>query len=113
MTVTVTRLRAAAGATDRYGDPTDGTDNELAIHGCGLAPRTDEENTSNGRRNGRHGVPIGWTLYAPYGADIEPTDRVRLPDGTVCDVEGEPADWEHMWTDWQAGTAVALKRYEG
>ena len=109
MTISVTRLRPVVDGTDRLGDPTYGTPAELVIAGCGLAPRHEAENAENGRQ----GVPIGWDLYAPHGADIAATDLIRLPDSTVCEIDGMPAVWTHMMTDWQPGQVVALKTYEG
>lgn len=110
MAITVTRLRYTANGTDARGDTTlSATADELAINGCGIAPRTEGENTEDGRQ----GVLIGWDLYAPHGADIEPTDLIRLPGGETYRVDGEPAEWTHMHTNWQAGTVVALARYEG
>lgn len=105
---TVTRLRPTT-TTDAYGDAEATGYTELAITGCALAPRVEGENNDGGR----DGVPIGWTLFAPFGADIEPTDLVRLADDTVCRVDGEPARWEHPRTGTQAGQQVALIRWEG
>ena len=109
MTITVTRLRPVASGTDDYNAPIFGAPAELDIEGCGIAPRMSDEDSANSRQ----GVPIGWDLYAPHSADIEPTDRIRTPDGTVYDIDGEPAVWTHMMTGWRAGQVVALKTYEG
>lgn len=109
MTISVDRLRPVAIGTDRLGDPTYGVPDEVTIENCGLAPRHEAEDADNGRQ----GVPIGWNLFAPHGADILATDLIRLPDGTVCEIDGMPAVWTHMMTGWEAGQVVALKTYEG
>ena len=87
MTISVDRLRPVAIGTDRLGDPTYGVPDEVTIENCGLAPRHEAEDADNGRQ----GVPIGWNLFAPHGADILATDLIRLPDGTVCEIDGMPA----------------------
>lgn len=107
--MTVTRLRYGDAGVDAYGDRVDGAVDELAIGGCSIAPRTAGEDD----RQGRQGVPIGWTLYGPYGADIAATDHVRLPDGSVCEVDGQPARWEHNVTGRRPGLEVALRRQDG
>lgn len=109
MGVTVTVIRHADGGTDTYGDRVDGAATEHTIGGVGIAPRHEMEETAAGRQ----GRPIGWTLFAPYGADILATDRVRLPDGTECEVDGEPGRWEHIRTNRRWGLEVPIKRYEG
>lgn len=105
----VTRLRPAT-TINEYGDIVHtGAYDELELDGCGLAPRVEGEQNDGGRQ----GVAVGWDLYAPHGVDVEPTDLIRSADGEVYRVDGEPADWRHMMTDWRAGTVVSLARYEG
>lgn len=108
--VTVTRLRAG-----RVDDGYDGTRPDWTtasskqIEGCGLAPRVGDEFA----QRGREGAEVLWTLYAPHGADITYHDRIRTPDDGVFNVEGDPGEWSHPMTGWDAGTAVALSRVEG
>lgn len=107
--VTVTRLRAAKVDDGYNGTILDwSSPARLAITGCGLAPRVDEEN----RTQGRQAVAIGWTLYAPYGADIDFDDRVETPHGTF-EVEGEPGHWRSPLSGREHGTTVALRRVDG
>lgn len=106
--ICVTRLRPSSTSVDGYGDPVE-VFVETTLECRGIAPRHSGEDSPNGRQ----GVPIGWDLYCAHGVDIQPTDRVRLEDGTLCEVDGEPAQWFHMMTGWEAGAVIALKRYEG
>lgn len=106
---TLTRLRAAK-VDDGYGgvrldwsDP-----DRLAIPGCGMAPRVEDEL----RDRGRQGVVIGWTAYLPFGADVTFEDRIETPHGTF-DVEGEPGIWESPMSGRQHGMTVTLKRVDG
>lgn len=101
---TVTLLREQR---DRFGDVTlvpDGTVANVAV-----APRSrwDEDN------NRRVLVTAGLTAYAPPGTVIEPTHRVRLEDGTVWLVTGEPASWKSPFTGWSPGVQVELERVTG
>lgn len=106
---TVTRLRAPL-VTDRYGSQVRDWANATRtdIPGGGLAPRPAGEEDGQGRE----GVIIGWTWFAPAGTDILATDRVEVR-GEVHQVDGEPADWRSPFTGWHPGIAVNLRRVEG
>jgi len=106
---TVTRLRAPLVA-DRYGNLVPDWDNpdRLNISDCGVAPRTSDEETEQGRQ----GVIVGIAVYAPAGADILPSDRVEVR-GQVWEVVGEVADWRSPFTGWNPGIVVNLRRMEG
>lgn len=104
----VTRLRATL-EDDRYGgenknwsDP-----DELNIDGCAIAPRPQGEVT-----DGREGVIIGWTVYAPAGSDIEPTDRLRIRD-VDHEVDGDPGEWRSPFTGTRKGLEIRTRRVEG
>lgn len=105
---TVVRLRPTTvdngyGGTDKdWTNPT-----RLNIPNCLVAPRPEVE-TAEG---GREGVIIGWTVYAPDGTDIDPTDRVEVR-GVAHDVDGLPADWSGGW-EWRPGVEIRLRRVEG
>lgn len=105
----VVRLRSTATA-DRYGGTVkDWTaPDSLTIEGCLVAPRTEGETTDGGRE----GVVIGWTVYAPHGADILATDRVEVR-GVAHEVDGEPSDWSGGFTTWTPGVEIQLRRVEG
>lgn len=106
---TITVLRPST-TTDRYGntvadwDTATRTDVEL----CALAPRTSPEDLSNGRQ----GVIIGMTLYAPADADLRPSDRV-LARGETFEVDGHPETWRNPYTGVDFGIEAALRRVEG
>src|SRR5690606_23597160 len=72
---TVTRIRAPL-VTDRYGNEVRDWDHatRLDILGCGIAPRTTDEETELGRQ----GVIVGIAVYAPPGTDIQPSDRMEV-----------------------------------
>lgn len=107
---TITRQRATR-SSDGYGGtfldwslPTD----DLDIGACGLAPRVGEELGGPGRA----GVVVGFTLYAPFGADITFEDRIVCDAGTF-EIEGEPGSWANPFTGTQFGVTAALRRVEG
>lgn len=108
VTETVTRLRPTLVENRYGGDDKDWTaPTRLDIPECLIAPRLEGENTEQGRE----GVVIGWTVYAPHGADVEATDRVEVR-GVAHDVDGEPGDWSGGW-DWQPGVEIRLRRVNG
>lgn len=104
ITITVER-----GATDpRTGDPLPNPATHT-IDGCAVAPRTSSETTDLG-----DAVIVGLSLFAPYGADVKVTDRIRIPDDPVpWEVDGEPGHWRSPFSDWRPGTQVALTRQRG
>ena len=106
---TVTRLRAPL-VTDRYGNLVRDWEQaeRLDIPGCGVAPRTSDEETEQGRQ----GVIVGIAVYAPTGTDITPHDRMEVR-GEVWEVVGEVADWRSPFTGWAPGVVVNLSRMEG
>lgn len=91
---------------DRFGDVT--VTGERQVGGCGVAPRTSTENTA-----GRVQVVTGLTLYAPPNSGIAATSRVRLADGTVWRVIGDPGRWQSPLTGWYPGDQVELERVTG
>lgn len=80
----------------------------LTMPGCGLAPRVEDEN----RTNGRQAVTDAWTAYVPFGADIGFEDRVECRWGTF-EVEGTPGHWRSPLSGREHGTAVHLRRVDG
>jgi hypothetical protein len=107
---------------DRYNDRTY-TDHHI-ITGClefigfsttgRINPNSELENSVTDRR----------TVYAPFGADIQATDRIiLLGQATVApaandpirktaayQVLGKPMDWENPLTGWSPGTEVGLEK---
>lgn len=80
------------------------------IEGCADAPRYSTENNDN-----RTTVIVGRTLYGPYGADLQATDRVVYP-GTgprkkrTYRVVGDIGQWMNPFTGWKPGFEAALER---
>lgn len=81
---TVTRRRPAG--TDRYGDPLPDGPADLPIPGCRVAPLDTREGA-----DGSNSITTGFTVVAPAGSDIEPSDQL-LVRGHWRSVIGEPFD---------------------
>lgn len=85
---TIIRLRAPL--VNDHGSLVPDWDNatEAVMSGWLLQPGVSVEDSQN-----REGVRVDWTAYGPYGADIKPTDKIRLPSGDYG-VVGEPERWK-------------------
>lgn len=83
--VTVTVIRPPA--RDAFGDPLPGVPTEVEVPGCLFAPGPSVKITA-----GANQVEADGTVYAPPGADVRPTDRLRVR-GDVYEVAGKPQDW--------------------
>lgn len=106
---TVVRLRAGSTANRYGGVDKDWVDaDEESILGCSIVPRVNPESTGDGRE----GVPIGWTVYAPADADVLPTDRLRIRDGEY-EVDGIPAEWRSPYTGAPEGLEIQARRVDG
>lgn len=106
---TVTRLRGTHvddGHGGTYVDWTNPT--SLEIVGVALAPRSEGE----AHDPGRAGVIVGFTLYAPFGSDIDFEDRLQTSYG-LFELEGRPGPWKNPFTGTEAGVTAALRRVEG
>lgn len=101
-TETVIRVRSTPGGEDAYGDPIEGTTDELPVDGCLVAMIRSTEPTERGQA----GAVTGWTVFAPAGSVFARTDQLRIR-GVLCDVDGEVADWG------DAGVVVNAQRAEG
>lgn len=104
----VYRIRKDPGSIDEYGDPVSSTETRVLLEGAGVAPRSSEDITDQGRQ----GVIVGLSLYLPFGTDFLHTDQAEV-DGVVYDVEGEPGSWKSPLTSWEAGMEIALRRAVG
>lgn len=105
---TVTFIRAAPGGVDDNGDPVAGTETRTEVERCSVVPRTSSEVTDQGRQ----GVIVGLTVYAPASAVVGPHDRLEVR-GELYDVDGEPGYWVSQRTGHPAGWEIAAKRVEG
>lgn len=106
---TFTRLRATAKVDRSSGLETDldwSAPDELAFTGL-FAPASTEVTEV-----GRAPVTSLPTIYAAFGVDVTACDRVEAR-GVTWEVVGDPADWHHGMTGWDAGTAIQLRRVDG
>lgn len=58
------------------------------------------------------------TVYAPFSADIRPTDELVIPEGQPVEagtyqVDGKPQKWRSPFTGVSYGTVVRLTRASG
>lgn len=106
---TITRLRAPL-VDDRYGGQTPDWDaaTSTTIPGCVVAPGQAGE----AHGDGRQGVIVGFTIYAPAGSDILPSDRLTIR-GHDHEVDGEPGEWVNPWTQVTEGIEVRARRVDG
>ena len=106
---TITRLRAPV-VEDRYG--AESRDWEAAtstdIDECVVAPRPQGE----AHDDGRQGVIVGYTIYAPAGTDIVPSDRLTIR-GNPHEVDGQPSAWVNPWTQVTEGVEIQARRVDG
>ena len=105
-TITVVR---PTWVLDDYGDlqPT-GPPTRTDITDCAVAPRSSSDITEPARQ----GVLIGLTVYAPIGADIQPTDRIEF-DGDLFDIDGDIGKWRSPFSTIVDGIEFALRRAIG
>lgn len=84
-TVTVVRKPKV----DRLAAPAAGAATEHDIEDCSVLPRTSFEQDKGWV------VVEGRQVFAPYDADVLADDKIRLDDGTVWNVDGEPGRYEN------------------
>jgi hypothetical protein len=108
---TVTRLRATAD-TNVYSGQADDLDwsdpDELDIVTQGVEPVGVFEPLEVGRAP----VEVDFRIFLPYGADIEPLDRVVVR-GDTCTVEGARLDWRNPFTGDEPGSVITVKKVAG
>jgi len=92
---------------DHFGDST--ISGERVIHGCAWAPQTSAE--SSDFRTAM--VVSGLVLYAPPDADLTAQHRVRLDDGSVWRVNGDPGYYRNPIGDTAEGVQAHLQRVAG
>lgn len=108
-TTTIT-VRRSLGS-DAHGDSLGATQHD--IPNCAFGPTRSDE-----RDDMRETVIGEGTLYAPYDADLLPTDQVLMPDypeyDPVTGVPGLPLVWEvigeiRRWTSAHTGHNVGIQ----
>jgi hypothetical protein len=106
--ITVTVLREAVTGRSAFGNDVR-TATEVTYEGCASWPTTSEENQAAGGDT----VTTGRVLLLPDGAQIAATDRVRLPDGSLWRVQGDPEQHLSVLTLARGSVRVALQRVTG
>jgi hypothetical protein len=102
---------------NRFGDET--VTEERTMSGCALYPTGSTEGGDTARGGGEVGgdrstlIVSELTMLCPPGSGITATHRVRLPDGSVWRVVGQPNSWLHPMTGWTPGEQVNLQRVQG
>ena len=109
--VTVTRLRAPLAADPYSGEATArdwANATSASIVGCAIDPGgSSEVHTVN-----REQITTTPTLYAPYGSDILPADRI-VASGVTWEVDGRGGQWMSPFTGTEFGAAFPLRLVEG
>lgn len=106
----IIRVRAALLPRDARGNQVRDWANapEFPIEGCVVFPGATAELTA-----GRDSALIQFTVIAPAGADVLPTDRIKLPGSDrTYDIDGEPGRWPSP-TGGVSSTVLLLKKWEG
>lgn len=98
---TVTVIRP--GTRNRVGDQIDSS-SEHTIDGCGINQSSTSEVTDR-----RESTVTSVELMCPPRADIRAGDKVRLPDGVVYEVDGQPWTPHNPYTAWEPGCIVRLR----
>lgn len=109
--VTVTRLRAPLVADPYSGAATKrdwSAAVSVSIEGCAVAPGGSSEVQGVNREQ----ITTEPTLYAPYGSDVLPSDRI-MSGGITYEVTGRGGDWRSPFSGWEAGSAWPLRLVEG
>ncbi|MEU1043984.1 hypothetical protein ABZ400_02355 [Streptomyces sp. NPDC005897] len=107
---TVVVVRPGPSSEDIYGNDTPGPPTEIPVAGCAIAPR--DGTGTNENTDARDTVITGLTLYAPYGADIRPTDQVRV-GGQLYEVDGQSGSFRSPFTGSTGPVVAALKLVTG
>jgi hypothetical protein len=69
-------------------------------------------NTSEIGGSRESGVEVELTLLLPYGADVQPTDRITWRDSDY-ELVGDAYHWRSPLTAWTPGTEVPLRSFTG
>lgn len=109
---TVTIVRPGAPTRDSYGNYVPGPPTEIAVPGCGVAPRDGTSASNNELTDARDTVITGLTVYASYGTDVRATDKMRV-GGDLYDVVGLPGSFRSPFTASTGPVVVALELVTG
>ncbi len=114
--VTLTVLHRVQSGKDVLGKPL-WTETETTYSGCGWWPggvsRNIRASAEVSQSDWRNQVQSDAQAMFPDGAVIDANDRVRLPDGSLWEVNGEAAQWHSQLTNSTTGVLVSLNRVTG
>lgn len=82
------------GTKDAHGNPSQGYSNPTEALVYAVAPTITQEPTT-GNQGRDYATSTTWDIYAPLTAQIGPYDRITLPNGTTCEVIGNPKRWQY------------------
>lgn len=80
---------------------------EVPVPGCHYQPAPSGTNA-----NRRDASLVAWLAFLPAEVDVLATDGIRLPDGTLCEIDGEPARWTSP-SGYLDHVELNLRRWEG
>lgn len=109
---TITILRS--GGRNKFGDTS--YEESHQIHNVGIHwsdGRRVKSNDDESQVDNRDTFATDITLFCPIGSDIVVTDKVELPDGSMCRVARKPFPQKSPFTGWSPGVVVALRLIEG
>jgi hypothetical protein len=99
-------------------DPKTGDRSEVSQHvvgRCAFAPRTSAGSRGGAELTDRASTVVADAeLFAPYSADVVPTDVIELDDGTLWEVAGPVERWRSPFAaGWSPGAVIPLRRMTG
>lgn len=82
---------------------------------CAFAPRTSASSRGGAELTDRANTVVADAeLFAPYNADVVPTDVIELDDGTLWEVVGPVERWRSPFAGtWTPGAVIPLRRMTG
>lgn len=108
MSESVTRIPYLGSGEDAHGNETETYGPAVTLTGYGFDPGS----SSEPRIPGQERVIVEPTLYGPYDMPFLPRDQV-IVRGVTYEIEGVVRRWRHMFTNWEAGAVVSLRRVDG
>lgn len=97
-----------ASVADRHGDRTYPTAGK--IENCAFAPSSGQSAPSS-RETVEHQADTTVLLYVPpTDVPVKATTKMRLPDQSIWEVDGDPQWWQHPDTGWDAGGVIRIRR---
>lgn len=113
VTVTRQRPREAFDPYSQQNTQADWSDPlEKDFEGCAVWPTSSVEVVPQGSEL-RNQIVTVYNVALPYGADVLAQDRIKLPDGSIIEVQGEVEQWKQPMTGWEAGAVAKGLKISG